>query len=168
MTRLDEEFERCRRRLFGLAYRMLSSAADAEDIVQETWLRAAGAGVDEIRSPEAFFISIATRLCLDQLKSARAKRETYIGPWLPEPIVDIEGMTPETAMEYADDLSFALLMTLEKLSPPERAAFILHEVFDFGFVDIAQSLGKSEAACRQLASRARKSVREARPAATCP
>lgn len=163
MTSLDAQFENSRKRIFGLAYRMLGSAADAEDIVQETWLRARGAAADEIRSPEAFFVTIATRLCLDQLKSAKRKREAYVGPWLPEPISDIDGLTPETATEFADDLSFALMMTLEKLNPPERAAFLLHDVFDAPFPDIARALGKSEAACRQLASRARKAVRQNKP-----
>jgi RNA polymerase sigma-70 factor (ECF subfamily) len=168
MSDLAVEFEKCRRRLFGLAYRMLGSAADAEDIVQETFLRTREISADELRSPEAFFVTIATRLCLDELKSAKKKRETYVGPWLPEPIEDVEGLSPETAMEYADDLSFALLMTLEKLSPPERAAFLLHDVFDAPFPDIAKALGKSEAACRQLASRARRTVREGRPAREVP
>ncbi len=162
MKTLEAEFEKSRRRIFGLAYRMPASAADAEDIVQETYLRAREGAADEIRSPEAFFVTIATRLCLDQLKSARRKRETYVGPWLPEPIADIGGMSPETAMEFADDLSFALLMTLEKLSPPERAAFLMHDVFDAPFPEIAKALGKSEEACRQLASRARKAVKGGR------
>lgn len=162
MSALDKEFEKSRKRLFGLAYRMLGSASDAEDIVQETWLRAHDAAADDIRSPEAYFVTIATRLCLDALKSAKKKRETYIGPWLPEPIGDTNGLSPENQLEFADDLSFALLMTLEKLSPPERAAFLLHDVFDAPFPDIAATLGKSEAACRQLASRARKAVRAER------
>lgn len=164
MTSLDAEFENSRKRIFGLAYRMLGSAADAEDIVQETWLRARRAAADEVRSPEAFFVTVATRLCLDQLKSAKRKRESYVGPWLPEPIADTEGMSPENAMELADDLSFALMMTLEKLSPPERAAFLMHDIFDAPFPDIARALGKTEEACRQLASRARKAVRSAKPA----
>lgn len=164
MTPLDADFEKSRRRLFGLAYRMLGSAADAEDIVQETYIRAHAAAADDIRSPEAFLVTIATRLCLDQLKSARRKRETYIGPWLPEPIADTDGLSPENAMEFADDLSFALLMTLEKLSAPERAAFLMHDVFDAPFPDIAKALGKSEAACRQLAARARKAVQAKKPA----
>lgn len=164
MSDLAAEFEKSRRRLFGLAYRMLGSAADAEDIVQETFLRAREMSADELRSPEAYFVTIATRLCLDELKSARKKRETYVGPWLPEPIVDVEGISPENAMEYADDLSFALLLTLEKLTPPQRAAFLLHDVFDTPFPTIAAALDKSESACRQLASRARRMVREMKPA----
>lgn len=161
---LSADFERARRRLFGLAYRMLGSAADAEDVVQETFVRASRASADEIRSPEAFFIAVATRLCLDQLKSARRRREIYVGPWLPEPIPDTDGMSPERAAEFADDLSFALLLTLEKLTPAERAAFLLHDVFDWPFPEIARTLGRGEAACRQLASRARKAVRAERSA----
>lgn len=160
MTALDREFEESRKRLFGLAYRMLGSASDAEDIVQETWLRARDAAADEIRSPEAFFVTIATRLCLDEMKSARKRREIYVGSWLPEPLADIDGLSPENALELADDLSFALMMTLERLSPSERAAFLLHDVFDTPFSDVAKTLGKSEAACRQLATRARKRVRD--------
>lgn len=163
MKTLADEFQLCQRRIFGLAYRMLGSAADAEDIVQETFIRAMQGASDDIRSPEAYFVTIATRLCLDEMKSARKRRETYVGPWLPEPIAVTDGLSPENTMEYADDLSFALLMTLEKLSPPERAAFLLNDVFDRSFPEISAALGKSEAACRQLASRARKAVREMRP-----
>jgi RNA polymerase sigma-70 factor (ECF subfamily) len=163
MSDLANAFEASRKRLFGLAYRMLGSAADAEDVVQETYVRAISAAADEIRSPEAFFVTIATRLCLDELKSSRRAREAYVGPWLPEPIADTDGLSPESATELADDLSFALLMTLERLSPPERAAFLLRDVFDAPFPEIAKTLGKSEAACRQLASRARRAVREKKP-----
>ncbi len=163
MTALDEAFEKCRRRLFGLAYRMLGSATDAEDIVQETWLRAARKDAATIETPEAYFVTIATRLCVDELTSARARRERYVGPWLPEPIPDTEGLSPADAVEFADDLSFALLMTLERLSPQERAAFLLHDVFETPFAEIARALDRSEADCRQLASRARKAVKKAAP-----
>lgn len=159
MTSLADSFEQSRRRIYGLAYRMLGSAADAEDIVQETYLRATNADIGTVRSPEAYFVTVATRLCLDQLKSARRDREIYVGAWLPEPIPDTEGLSPENAAELADDLSFALLMTLETLSAPERAAFLMHDIFDASFRDVATALGKSEAACRQLAARARKAVR---------
>jgi len=145
-------------RLLGLAYRMLGSRADAEDIVQETWLRASSSDAD-MKNAEAYLVTIATRLCLDQLKSARVQRESYVGPWLPEPVQSTEALSPATATELADDLSFALLLTLETLTPPERAAFLLHDVFDLPFADIAGALGKSEAACRQLATRARKAVK---------
>jgi RNA polymerase sigma-70 factor (ECF subfamily) len=159
MTALDEAFSQSRKRLFGLAYRMLGSAADAEDIVQETWLRAARAGGRVIDQPEAYLVAIATRLSVDHLRSARSQRELYVGAWLPEPIPDTEGLSPDAAAELADDLSFGLLMALEKLTPEERAAFLLHDVFDASFAVIAQALGRSEAACRQLASRARKALK---------
>jgi RNA polymerase sigma-70 factor, ECF subfamily len=152
-----------RRRLLGLAYRMLGSRADAEDVLQDAYLRLNGAA--DVRDDEAFLVTIVTRLCLDRLKSARARRETYVGPWLPEPILDAATLSAEAATELADDLSFALLLALERLNPAERAAFLLHDVFDMAYTDIAPMLGKSEAACRQLASRARRSVREGKPAA---
>ena len=159
----DDPFAACRGRLLGLAYRMLGSRADAEDVLQDAYLRFRGADQGRIRTVEAFLVTTVTRLCLDRLKSARAKREVYVGPWLPEPVIDGEALSPETAVEIADDLSFALMLTLEKLSAPERAAFLLHDVFDAPFSQIAESLGKSEAACRQLAARARKAVRGERP-----
>ena len=152
-----------RGRLVGLAYRMLGSLADAEDVVQDAYLRFASADREGVRSTEAFLVRIVTRLCLDRLKSARARREVYVGPWLPEPVADAEAITPETARALADDLSFALMLTLERLSGPERAAFLLHDVFDTPFSEIAAALGRSEAACRQLAARARKAVRRERP-----
>ncbi|RME63873.1 MAG: RNA polymerase sigma-70 factor [Alphaproteobacteria bacterium] len=164
---IAESFARCRGRLLGLAYRMLGSRADAEDIVQDAYLRVSSAGSD-IRNAEAFLTTAVTRLCLDHLKSARARREVYVGPWLPEPVLDADALTPETTREIADDLSFALLLTLEKLSPGERAAFLLHDVFDMPFARIAAMLDKSEAACRQLAARARKAFKTARPARPAP
>jgi RNA polymerase sigma-70 factor (ECF subfamily) len=154
-----------RGRLLGLAYRMLGSVADAEDVLQDAYLRYAGADRGAVRSAEAFLVTTVTRLCLDRLKSARVKRETYVGPWLPEPVLDADALSPETAVELADDLSFALMLTLERLKPAERAAFLLHDVFETPFSEIAEMLGKSEAACRQLAARARKAVRENRPVA---
>ncbi len=162
MTRREDIFTAHRQRLMGLAYRMLGSMSDAEDIVQDAWLRFAAAGETEIRSSEAFLVTIVTRLCLDRLKSAQRRRELYVGPWLPEPVIETAALTPETALEFADDLSFALLLTLQRLSPPERAAFLLHDVFGEPFEAVAATLGKSEAACRQLASRARKAVRAER------
>jgi RNA polymerase sigma-70 factor, ECF subfamily len=151
-----------RGRLLGLAYRMLGSRSDAEDIVQDAYLRFAAA--QDVHNPEAFLVTIVTRLCLDRLKSARAQRERYVGPWLPEPVCDAEGLSPDAATELADDLSFALLLALDRLSPTERAAFLLHDVFDTPFAEIATMLGRSEAACRQLATRARRAVRDQRPA----
>jgi len=161
-TRLETAFNARSGRILGLAYRMLGSRADAEDILQETWLRASGATA-EIKNPEAYLVTVATRLCLDRLKSASRQRESYVGPWLPEPVLSTDEFSPEAATELADDLSFALLMTLETLSPPERAAFLLHDVFDLPYAEIAPTLDKSEAACRQLAARARKAVKGPRP-----
>jgi RNA polymerase sigma-70 factor, ECF subfamily len=151
-----------RGRLLGLAYRMLGSRSDAEDIVQDAYLRFAGA--QGVRNPEAFLVTVVARLCLDRLKSARAQRETYVGPWLPEPVFDAEGLSPDAATELADDLSFALLLALDRLSPLERAAFLLHDVFDLQFSEVARMIDRTEAACRQLATRARRAVRDARPA----
>ena len=151
-----------RGRLLGLAYRMLGSRSDAEDVVQDAYLRFAGA--QDVHNAEAFLVTVVTRLCLDRLKSARAQREVYVGPWLPEPVFDAEGLSADAATELADDLSFALLLALDRLSPLERAAFLLHDVFDTPFPEIAAMLDRTEAACRQLASRARRAVRDDRPA----
>jgi RNA polymerase sigma-70 factor, ECF subfamily len=151
-----------RGRLLGLAYRMLGSRSDAEDVVQDAYLRFAGA--QDVHNAEAFLVTVVTRLCLDRLKSARAQREVYVGPWLPEPVFDADGLSADTATELADDLSFALLLALDRLSPMERAAFLLHDVFDTPFTEIAAMLGRTEASCRQLASRARRAVRDNRPA----
>src|ERR1700743_3682160 len=137
-----------RGRLPGLAYRMLGSRSDAEDVVQDAWLRFADA--EDVRNPEAFLVTIVTRLCLDRLKSAKAQREIYVGPSLPETVVDTDGLSAEAATELADDLSFALLLALDRLSPQERAAFLLHDVFDVPFSEIAAMIGRSERGCRQL------------------
>ena len=162
-------FEAHRGRLTGLAYRMLGSRADAEDTVQDAFLRWSQTRERHaIDNEEAFLVRVVTRLCLDRLKSAKAKREIYVGPWLPEPVADSDALSPHTQAELADDLSFALLLALDRLSPAERAAFLLHDVFDAPFSEIAATLEKSEAACRQLAARARKAVREARPAPPAP
>lgn len=150
-----------RPRLLGLAYRMLGSRSDAEDVVQDAYLRFIG--TENVRNPEAFLVTVVTRLCLDRLKSARAQREIYVGPWLPEPVFDTDGLSTEVATELADDLSFALLLALDRLSPQERAAFLLHDVFDISFSEIAAMIGRSEPACRQLAARARRAVRDERP-----
>jgi len=161
-----EIFEAQRAYLRGLAYRMLGTRAEAEDIVQDAWLRWVEADHARVREPRAFLVQIVTRLCLDQLKSARAQREVYFGPWLPEPVLeeDVTGVAgPEQASELASDLSYAFLLALERLSPLERAAFLLHDVFDVEFTDIATMLERSPAAVRQLAARARQNVREARP-----
>jgi RNA polymerase sigma-70 factor (ECF subfamily) len=156
-------FEPYRRRLLGLAYRMLGSMADAEDAVQETYVRWHEADRDTVSNPRAFLMTTTTRICLDMLKSARARREEYVGPWLPEPVVDTAALAPDSRTELAEDLSIALLLTLDRLSALERAAFLLSDVFDFSFTEVAAALDRSEAACRQLASRARAHVRAIRP-----
>ena len=147
-------FDALRPGLVRVAYRMLGSMADAEDVVQDAWLRWANADRTAVRVPEAFLRRIVTRLCLDQLKSARVRREDYIGPWLPDPVVEPVA---------AEDVTLPLMLALERLSPLERAAFLLHDVFGESFDDIAESLGRDPAACRQLASRAREHVRAEKP-----
>src|SRR5262245_5207150 len=156
MQEAAEAFDALRPKLARVAYRMLGSVADAEDIVQEAFLRWMGADRDAVREPEAFLRRIVTRLCLNHLKSARHRRETYIGPWLPEPIV-------EASEEDIDDITMPLMIALERLSPLERAAFLLHDVFGIGFDEIGNIIGREPAACRQLASRARDHVRASRP-----
>jgi RNA polymerase sigma-70 factor (ECF subfamily) len=148
-------FDALRPKLTRVAYRMLGSVADAEDVVQDAWLRWAGTPHDEVRVPEAFLRRVVTRLCLDQLKSARVRREEYVGPWLPEPVVEAE--------QEVDDVTLPLMLALERLSPLERAAFLLHDVFGESFDDVAESLGRDSAACRQLAARAREHVRAEKP-----
>ena len=149
-------FDPLRPRLVRVAYRMLGSVADAEDVVQDAFLRWLGADRDAVAEPEAYLRRVVSRLCLDQLKSARRRRETYLGPWLPEPIVEAD-------VEELDDVTLPLMIALERLSPLERAAFLLHDVFGVGFDEIAETIGRDPAACRQLASRARTHVRAARP-----
>ena len=161
-------FEPHRRRLLGLAYRMLGSMAEAEDAVQEAYLRWHQTDRENVAEPRAFLITTTTRICLDVLKSARVRREEYVGPWLPDPVTDSAALAPDTQTELAEDLSVALLLALERLSPLERAAFLLHDVFDYSFTQVADTLGRNEAACRQLASRARTRVRAARPASAMP
>ena len=148
-------FDPLRPRLTRVAYRMLGSVADAEDVVQDAFLRWIRADRADVREPEAFLRRTVTRLCLDQLKSARHRRETYIGPWLPDPIVEED--------EEQDDITLPLMLALERLSPLERAAFLLHDVFGLDFEEVAATIGRDPAACRQLAARARTHVREARP-----
>jgi RNA polymerase sigma-70 factor (ECF subfamily) len=148
-----EVFESQRGRLFGIAYRMLGSASEAEDIVQDAWLRWQGTDRDSVRDAAAFLSTIVTRLSLSALDTARARREVYVGPWLPEPVDTTND--PLLGAERAESVSFAVLLLLERLSPAERAAYVLHEAFDYPFRDIAQVLETSEANARQLASRAR-------------
>jgi RNA polymerase sigma-70 factor (ECF subfamily) len=146
-----------RGRLFGLAYRMLGSRAEAEDIVQEAYVRWHAAEHGRIESAEAWLVTAATRLALDRLRRLKTEREAYVGPWLPEPIVT--ATPPDRRLELADDLSMAFLSVLERLAPEERAAFLLHDVFDVGYAEIAGVLERSEAACRQVVHRARERVR---------
>lgn len=150
------------RPLRALAYRMLGSRAEAEDIVQEAWLRWAEVDVATVQHEGAFLSRMVTNLCLDKLQSAAARREQYVGVWLPEPLVDEAqdwAPNPETQAEYAQDVSIAFMLALERLSPLERAAFLLHEVFEVDFDEIARRLDRTPAACRQLASRARTHVK---------
>jgi RNA polymerase sigma-70 factor (ECF subfamily) len=147
-------FDRLRPKLMRVAYRMLGSVSDAEDVLQEAFIRWMKAHRSEVREPEAFLRRTVTRLCLDQLKSARRTRETYIGPWLPDPVVE---------EDEVEDVTLPLMLALERLSPLERAAFLLHDVFGLGFDEVAAAIQRDAAACRQLAARARTHVRQARP-----
>lgn len=178
-------FEPHRRFLVGLAYRMLGSVAEAEDVTQDAFLRWISTERSGVAQPRAFLARIASRLCLDRMKAASARRERYVGTWLPEPMIDavidpmIDAMTgpavdpvhgatganrgPQAAIALGEDVSYALLMTLERLSPLERAAFLLHDVFDMDYSEIADTLDRSEEACRQLAARGRTRVRDERP-----
>lgn len=156
-------FEELRRRLFGIAYRMIGTTADAEDIVQEAYLRWHQANTEEIRSAEGWLVSVVTRLSIDKLRKASIEREKYIGPWLPEPLIASPSPTPEEELETASDLSMAYMVLLERLTPVERAAFLLHDVFDCAYPLIANILRKSEAACRQVVHRARERVRSKQP-----
>jgi len=151
-------FEEWRPLLFGIAYRMLGSAADAEDIVQEACLRWLERSDRRVESVRAYLVTVVTRLCIDQLRSARATRVTYAGPWLPEPVV----VDDQSAVEQADSLSLAFLVLLEELTPPERAAYLLHDVFGYGFEEVARSMERTPAGCRQLASRARRRIGDRR------
>ncbi len=158
----EEIFLSHRPRIFGLAYRMLGSQSDAEDVLQDAYLRWCSAPQEELRSPEAWLVTVVTRLSIDRLRDAKRERETYTGPWLPEPLVGEEPETPEQASELASDVSMAFLMVLERLAPEERAVFLLREVFDMDYPELAQMLGKTEASCRQMLHRAKERVREGR------
>lgn len=157
-----EDIEKLRPRLFGLAYRMLGSRQEAEDVVQEAFLRWHRAETDEIRSAEAWLVAVSSRLCLDRLRALQTERQRYVGPWLPEPLL-AEEPSPDHVTELASDLSMALLMVLQRLSAEERVGFLMHDVFDCAYPEIAIALGKSEAACRQLVHRARERVRRDKP-----
>ncbi|MFC9970387.1 RNA polymerase sigma-70 factor [Spirillospora sp. NPDC127200] len=161
MTRA-EEFQELRPLLFSIAYRLLSSVSEAEDAVQETWLRYAASST-EPRSVKAFLSATVTRISIDVLRSARVRREEYAGPWFPEPLLTDPYADPERSAELADSVSMAALLLLERLSPLERAVFVLREVFGFGFPEVASAVGRSEAACRQLVVRARRHMDAGRP-----
>lgn len=166
-------FERERGRLFGIAYRMLGSVSEAEDVLQDAWIRWHGVAHGEVANPSAFLVSMVTRLCIDTLGAARNRLTDYVGPWLPEPLVGqrlrIVSPNPESLQETTDDLSMAFLLMLERLTPVERAVFILRESFDFSHREIADIIGKSEENCRQIDRRARKHLEgERRPAPADP
>jgi RNA polymerase sigma-70 factor (ECF subfamily) len=156
-------FDQYRSLLFSIAYRMLSSVADAEDMLQETFIRWQQAPEQEIRSPRAFLITIISRLCINYLQSARAQREQYVGQWLPEPIVTAPGSDPLDNIRLDESLSMAFLLMLERLTPVERAVFLLREVFEYEYPELATVLGESEANCRQILHRARQHVAATRP-----
>ncbi|MFJ8940493.1 RNA polymerase sigma-70 factor [Streptomyces sp. NPDC102365] len=163
---VTEVFEEHRSVLMGVAYRMLGRVADAEDVVQEAWLRWSGADRSDVREPRAYLVRIATRLALDRLRQAQARKEAYVGPWLPEPYVTDFGDTVADTAEravLADSVSLAVLVVLESLSPLERAVFVLREAFGYPYAEIAVTLDRSEPAVRQLAGRARRHVEERRP-----
>jgi RNA polymerase sigma-70 factor, ECF subfamily len=156
-------FTPLRAELIGLAYRMTGSYATAEDIAQEVFLRWHGTDRAQVEVPRAWLLKATARLSLDHLKSARHRREAYVGPWLPEPVLDSPEPPQQAAREFADDLSVAFLLTLQRLTPPERAVFILHDLFETPFAEIAGLLGRAEPAVRKLATRARARLQEARP-----
>lgn len=159
----DSLFAALRPRLFSIAYRMLGIRADAEDVVQDAWLRWHGSDREQVRSAEAWLVTTVTRLAIDRLRSSKADREAYVGWWLPEPLVELDENTPERVLELAGDVSVAFMWVLERLSPDERAAFLMRQVFDSDYADIARALEKSEAACRQLVHRAQARIQQERP-----
>jgi RNA polymerase sigma-70 factor, ECF subfamily len=160
---LEQVYRELRPYAFAIAYRMLGTVSEAEDVVQDAFLRVAEAAGDEIRSPRAYLATVTTRLAIDVLRSSRVRRETYVGPWLPEPLLDDRGLDGAAVAETADSLSMAFLVLLESLSPLERAGFLLHDVFGYDYPQIAAILGKTETNCRQIVSRSRRRVHEAQP-----
>ncbi len=163
MTVRTEDFERHRSLLYSITYRMLGSVTDAEDIVQEAYLRWQEAPETEVRSPKSYLSAVVTRLSIDRLRSARARREEYVGPWLPEPLVSERAEDAGGTTELDESLSMAFLVLFESLNPVERAVFLLREVFDYDYEEISRIVGKSEDNCRQIAHRARQSVAARRP-----
>lgn len=168
MTDITSQFSAIRPRLFSIAYRMLGVRADAEDIVQDAWLRWHASEHEALRSAEAWLVTVTTRLAIDRLRTRKAERKTYIGWWLPEPLVELDERTPERAAELASEVSVAFMWVLERLSPDERAAFLMRQVFDHDYADIAAMLNKSEASCRQMVHRAQERVQQERPRFTVP
>ena len=156
-------FERLRPRLQGIAYRMLGSIAEAEEVVQDVWLRWHEAARDALDNPDGWLVTVTTRLSIDRFRAAKIQRQHYVGQWLPEPHLTDSPSSPEQILERADELSLAFLMVLERLSPEARAAFVMRELFDADYADVARTIDKSEAACRQLVHRARTQLKESRP-----
>ena len=165
-TMKDDVFSTDRRLFFSIAYRMLGSASDAEDVLQDAWVRYQAADESEIRSPRAFVATIVSRLCLDRLKSARSAREEYVGPWLPEPVLTSEVKGPEATLQHAESITLAFLVLLEKLSPEERAVFLLKDVFEYEHTEIAEMLNTSAENSRQLLHRAKLRLTAERPRLT--
>lgn len=163
LTSKLDTFNEYRTLLFSIAYRMLGSAADAEDIVQDAYLRWQEADEYSVHNPRSYLSTAVTRLCIDQLRSARAQREVYVGPWLPDPILTEQHPELTSTVELAESLSIAFLKVLENLGPVERAVFLLREVFDYSYQEIAAIVGKNEANCRQMVRRAQRHLREYRP-----
>jgi RNA polymerase sigma-70 factor (ECF subfamily) len=158
-----ETFAALRPRLFSIAYRMVGTRADAEDIVQDAWLRWNGADQASVESAAAWLVTVTTRLAIDRLRTRKTEREAYVGWWLPEPLVELDERTPEAAAELTSEVSVAFMWVLERLAPDERAAFLLRQVFDHDYKDIAQMLGKTEAATRQIVHRAQTRVQQEKP-----
>ncbi len=158
-----DTFHRLRPRLQGIAYRMLGSSAEAEDVVQDAWLRWHNAEHERVENAEAWLVSVTTRIAIDRLRSAKVQREHYVGTWLPEPLMSDSPVSPEQVLERADDVSVAFMTLLERLAPEARAAYLLREVFDADYGEVADALGKSEPACRQIVSRAKAQLRDERP-----
>jgi RNA polymerase sigma-70 factor (TIGR02957 family) len=163
MNDATNTFSRLRPRLQGIAYRMLGSSAEAEEVVQDAWLRWHETDRDRVDNTEAWLVSVTTRLAIDRLRSAKVQREHYVGTWLPEPLLSDSPDSPEQVLERADDVSVAFLALLERLAPEARAAYLLREVFDADYGEVAEALGKTEPACRQLVHRAKAQLQDGRP-----
>ena len=163
MTDTTATFDKLRPRLQGIAYRMLGSSAEAEEVVQDAWLRWHEADLERVDNTEAWLVSVTTRIAIDRLRSAKVAREHYVGTWLPEPLMADSPFSPEQLLERVDDVSVAFLALLERLAPEARAAYLLREVFDADYGEVAEALGKTEPACRQLVHRAKAQLKDERP-----